>query len=341
MESAQLPTEDTTELEEDVTNAEESVTELRAKKAELERLVNQNNPALESAKRQHEEVTARNEKVLAEINSSEKALLENSEAIRSEQHMAKKKGDKICQLQDGLQKTLRMLSEEREKMLDALSKAKLLTLKAKIERDKKNEEANEEDSSVNFTQEELDAVEPVRVTKEPQFYQAKIERAIKQIERERSKRQISEADGAVLYEKLKRAKADLHTKLSQIDSIDENVNKLVADLKARKDRWMHFRKHIAEMTSNTFDDMLNKKGSSGEIVFDHENKTLNLVVQKDNANANTQTNDVKALSGGERSFTTLSLLLALGENLETPFRVSNHFSFSCLAFRLLTLIYLF
>jgi chromosome segregation ATPase len=46
------------------------------------------------------------------------------------------------------------------------------------------------------------------------------------------------------------------------------------------------------------------------------------VVQKDNADANTQTNDVKALSGGERSFTTLSLLLALGENLETPFRVS-------------------
>lgn len=32
-----------------------------------------------------------------------------------------------------------------------------------------------------------------------------------------------------------------------------------------------------------------------------------------------------AVSGGERSFTTLSLLLALGESLETPFRVMDEF----------------
>lgn len=32
-------------------------------------------------------------------------------------------------------------------------------------------------------------------------------------------------------------------------------------------------------------------------------------------------------SGGERSFPTLSLLLALGESLETPFRVMDEFNF--------------
>ena len=34
---------------------------------------------------------------------------------------------------------------------------------------------------------------------------------------------------------------------------------------------------------------------------------------------------MKALSGGERSFATLSLLLAIGESLETPFRVMDEF----------------
>ena len=46
---------------------------------------------------------------------------------------------------------------------------------------------------------------------------------------------------------------------------------------------------------------------------------------QDNADANSQTKDVKALSGGERSFATLSLLLAIGESLETPFRVMDEF----------------
>jgi hypothetical protein len=78
------------------------------------------------------------------------------------------------------------------------------------------------------------------------------------------------------------------------------------------------------MSNVSFNEILNKKGSSGSIEFNHGDKTLDLVVQKDSSQAS-QTKDVKALSGGERSFTTLSLLLALGERLETPFRVMDEF----------------
>jgi chromosome segregation ATPase len=46
---------------------------------------------------------------------------------------------------------------------------------------------------------------------------------------------------------------------------------------------------------------------------------------KSNTDEHSQTKDVKALSGGERSFATLSLLLAIGESLETPFRVMDEF----------------
>ena len=45
----------------------------------------------------------------------------------------------------------------------------------------------------------------------------------------------------------------------------------------------------------------------------------------DSEQESTQTDDVKALSGGECSFTMLALLLALGERLETPFRVMDEF----------------
>jgi len=327
MESAQLPSEDTSELEEDVANAEEAVALLRARHVELDRVVNQENPELDAARRQHEEVTARNVKVAEDISRKEKAMLDVSRERNSEQQAARKRRDKLAMLEDGLQKASNLLSEEREKLGEAVSKARLLTLKTRREQQLSSEEENEEISSndVAFTQEELEAVEPIPVTKDAVHYKTKVEKAMKQVERERAKRKISEADGIVLLEKFKRAKADLDAKLSQIDSIEANQENLLADLKTRKDRWYSFRKHIAEMTSNTFDEMLNKKGSSGDIIFDNQNKTLNLVVQKDNQNASTQTNDVKALSGGERSFTTLSLLLALGENLETPFRVMDEF----------------
>lgn len=49
-------------------------------------------------------------------------------------------------------------------------------------------------------------------------------------------------------------------------------------------------------------------------------RTLSLTYQKDNTDNSSQCDDVKLLSGGERSFATLALLLALGKQHECPFR---------------------
>ena len=68
--------------------------------------------------------------------------------------------------------------------------------------------------------------------------------------------------------------------LEQINAIELNTKALSKDLKDRKKRWRAFRSHIAELTNLGFDDFLNKKGSAGEVEFDHEGGQLNLVVQK-------------------------------------------------------------
>jgi len=165
----------------------------------------------------------------------------------------------------------------------------------------------------------------MEVPKDPEYYEGKIRRLQKEIEREKDKRQLTETDPEVALEKYIRAKKALDSKLETIDTIEEHVEHLVEDLNNRKKMWRHFRSHISEMTNNNFDEILNRKGSSGKIEFDHKSKALGLVVQKDNKDGTSQTADVKALSGGERSYTTLALLLALGESLETPFRVMDEF----------------
>jgi structural maintenance of chromosomes protein 6 len=127
-----------------------------------------------------------------------------------------------------------------------------------------------------------------------------------------------ESDPEVAFEQYMRAQTDLDANMQQIHAIDKNVELLAQDVKECHKRWKQFRKHIPAMSNIPFNKILNKKGSSGLIEFSHAETTLDLVVQRDSTQAS-QTKDVKALSGGERSFMTLSLLLALGEHLETPF----------------------
>ena len=71
--------------------------------------------------------------------------------------------------------------------------------------------------------------------------------------------------------------------------------------------------------------MLTHFRCSGTVDFDHESNLLKIVLQTDNFDENTQRDDVKQLSGGERSFATLCLLLALGHVIDTPFRILDEY----------------
>lgn len=52
---------------------------------------------------------------------------------------------------------------------------------------------------------------------------------------------------------------------------------------------------------------------------------LLITTQTDNHDENTQCNDMRQMSGGERSYTTLCLLLALGHVIESPFRLMDEY----------------
>jgi len=334
---AENVTIDTTELEEDVKSAEDSLAELKEKQAEVEKAIEELLPNIRDVKSRLEETTARNEKVLEDMTVAEAKIEEYVKGHTERNAAVEKKRAKLQQITEVREKQKEVVQEATEKKDESLLKARLMTHKTKQDREKKKraeeaqagdgeQQTREEDTTATqLLDSELVNIEPVSTKKEPSYYKARIERAVKQIERERERRQMSERDPVVALEKFQRAKKSLDAKLIQIETIEKNVNALISDIKERKKRWKLFRAHIAFTTNITFDEMLNKKGSSGQIEFLHEDRRLKLVVQKDNTNEMSQTKDVKALSGGERSFTTLSLLLALGESLETPFRVMDEF----------------
>ncbi|CAM9425747.1 unnamed protein product, partial [Phaeothamnion confervicola] len=114
-------------------------------------------------------------------------------------------------------------------------------------------------------------------------------------------------------------------KKGDVEKLKENAKLLLAEQEARTKNWLRLRRYISRKTTTLFDQYLNKKGSAGEVKFDNEHRTLSLSVQKNNEDESTQTDNVKQLSGGERSYATLALLLSLGSCHECPFRVMDEF----------------
>lgn len=91
-------------------------------------------------------------------------------------------------------------------------------------------------------------------------------------------------------------------------------------------RWARFRKNIAETVQVLFAQNLEKRGHSGQLTFDFVNQTLSMEVSMNSAiSENASDKNTKMLSGGERSFTTLAFVLAVGDSLHTPFRMLDEF----------------
>ncbi|NXG74890.1 SMC6 protein, partial [Baryphthengus martii] len=73
-----------------------------------------------------------------------------------------------------------------------------------------------------------------------------------------------------------------------------------------------------------FEHLLRIRSCSGQILFDHKNETLSITVQpreEDKA----ALSDVRSLSGGERSFSTVCFILSLWSVTESPFRCLDEF----------------
>ncbi|KAL3811194.1 LOW QUALITY PROTEIN: hypothetical protein ACHAXA_004496 [Cyclostephanos tholiformis] len=330
--SEEAPTIDTTEYENDIQEAETAVQDLKKKEAAVVQEIESLQPGLNELRKQLEEVDTRNSRILEDMEIVEAKLedIVNHQTQRME--MVEKIRAKVQQLDDAVTKQEDNVAEIKGRVSEALAGARKMQFDYNrdirmFELKKKNggELPHGEELELEPSENDLEEIDIVDPGNDSKFYKTKLQNKLRKIEQEKQRRNMSESDPVVARDKYFRARKDLDSKMEQIHAIERNTKALTKDLKERRARWRDFRRHIAELTNLGFDEMLNKKGSAGEVEFDHEAGRLNLIVQKSNTDAHSQTKDVKALSGGERSFATLSLLLAIGESLETPFRVMDEF----------------
>lgn len=75
-----------------------------------------------------------------------------------------------------------------------------------------------------------------------------------------------------------------------------------------------------------FTHFLHQRDYEGTIKFNHEKERLDIEVKVDrHTNESRSTKNTKALSGGERSFTTVCFIMSLWEAIEAPFRCLDEF----------------
>ncbi|KAK9120624.1 hypothetical protein Syun_018241 [Stephania yunnanensis] len=108
---------------------------------------------------------------------------------------------------------------------------------------------------------------------------------------------------------------------SEVEALGGCEGKTPEQLSAHLDR---LRQRL-QRESERFNGHLRKKGISGNIKVNYEEKTLSVEVKMPQDASSKTVRDTRGLSGGERSFSTLCFALALHEMTEAPFRAMDEF----------------
>ncbi|KAJ5119573.1 hypothetical protein N7448_010242 [Penicillium atrosanguineum] len=111
----------------------------------------------------------------------------------------------------------------------------------------------------------------------------------------------------------------------EVDNLTNLAQFFKDTLNERKKRWEIFRSHISSRAKAQFTYLLSERGFRGRLLTDHIGKLLDVQVEPDITKEDSTGRGAKTLSGGEKSFSQVCLLLALWEAMGSPIRCLDEF----------------
>lgn len=112
--------------------------------------------------------------------------------------------------------------------------------------------------------------------------------------------------------------------MESLKNLKRYNRRLKAVMEQRAKAFINYRHFIAIRAKFFFTMMLSQRGYSGKMAFDHGSESLSLQVNVEQGTKRVA-KDTRSLSGGERSFSTVSFIMALWEAMESPFRCLDEF----------------
>uniref|UniRef100_A0A6Q2ZCH3 Structural maintenance of chromosomes protein 6 n=1 Tax=Esox lucius TaxID=8010 RepID=A0A6Q2ZCH3_ESOLU len=123
------------------------------------------------------------------------------------------------------------------------------------------------------------------------------------------------------HEEYAEALANYRDKSNQVRDLKKFIDRLDNIMSDRQTRYKIMRRSLSVRCKLYFNNFLIKMNCCGSMMFDHNNETLSISVGRENDGMS----DMRSLSGGERSFSTVCFILSLWEITESPFRCLDEF----------------
>ncbi|KAI2627499.1 P-loop containing nucleoside triphosphate hydrolase protein [Hypoxylon sp. NC1633] len=108
-------------------------------------------------------------------------------------------------------------------------------------------------------------------------------------------------------------------------SLTSLVDELKKALMDRLRKWRTFQRLISAHARCNFNYLLSERGFRGELFLDHKAKRLRVQVEPDETRKSSSGRNTKTLSGGEKSFSSICLLLAIWDAMGSPLRCLDEF----------------
>ncbi|KAL6707342.1 Structural maintenance of chromosomes protein 6 [Coniothyrium glycines] len=113
--------------------------------------------------------------------------------------------------------------------------------------------------------------------------------------------------------------------MQELEDIKSLRNHLINTLNHRRNRWRQFRSGISVRARVTFNYLLSERKYRGTLSIDHKKGLLDIHVQPDIMERSGDGRQTKTLSGGEKSYSTVCLLLSLWDAMGSPIRCLDEF----------------
>ncbi|KAF2033378.1 P-loop containing nucleoside triphosphate hydrolase protein [Setomelanomma holmii] len=128
-----------------------------------------------------------------------------------------------------------------------------------------------------------------------------------------------------LLRKANEAKRKHQAARKEFEDIEGVKTHLITTLNHRRQRWQQFRSGISVRARVTFNYLLSERKFRGTLSIDHKKQLLDIHVQPDITERSGDGRQTKTLSGGEKSYSTVCLLLALWDAMGSPIRCLDEF----------------